>query len=109
MGRRRPPDLELLDSNDTNRSTGRFGKLCTLLQWHLDDAVTDGERARNDVIFSWQGNRNPFIDHPEYVMSIWGSECDDVEEPTEGNREALLERIDAIEREVADLRALIEG
>lgn len=104
------PDLELVDSNDTARGeTGRFGKLCTLLQWHLDDPVTVEERTRNDVIHSWQGNRNPFIDHPEYVMSIWGADCDDVEEPADADRAALLERIKAIEREVSQLRALIEG
>ena len=104
------PDLELVDSNDTARGVpGRFGKLCTLLQWHLDDPVADAERTRNDVIHSWQGNRNPFIDHPEYVVSIWGAECGDVVEPAEVDRAALLERVTAIEGEVSQLRALIEG
>jgi endonuclease I len=36
--------------------------------WHAGDAVDNTERARNDEIYSnWQHNRNPFIDHPEWV------------------------------------------
>ncbi len=49
------------------------GKLSTLLQWHQQDPVDDFERRRNDVIFQWQKNRNPFIDYPEFVERIWGS------------------------------------
>ena len=42
--------------------------------WH-EDLVDEAERRRNDVIFAWQGNRNPFIDHPEWVQRIWGDGC----------------------------------
>lgn len=38
-----------------------------LIAWSLNDPVSDKERARNDVVEGIQGNRNPFIDHPEYV------------------------------------------
>ena len=42
-----------------------------LRQWHAVDAVDDIERARNEVIYTnWQHNRNPFIDHPEFVDQI---------------------------------------
>lgn len=41
-----------------------------LRQWHNDYPVTDGERLRNDWIHRMQGNRNPFIDHPEWVAKI---------------------------------------
>ncbi len=68
------PDLELVDRT-TETGTPLFGKLCTLLEWHKKDPVSDEERKRNDVIYSWQGNRNPFIDHPEWVESIWGNKC----------------------------------
>src|SRR5690606_26501066 len=35
--------------------------------------VTEAERRRNDLIFSdYQRNRNPFIDHPDWVALIWG-------------------------------------
>lgn len=67
-------DLELVD-RATNSGEPLFGYLCTLVQWHIDDSVSNDERNRNSVVYSWQGNRNPFIDHPEYVASIWDSEC----------------------------------
>ncbi|QFF98073.1 endonuclease/exonuclease/phosphatase [Psychrobacillus glaciei] len=63
-------DLELNDK--VNNGTAPFhGKLSTLLKWHEQDPVDEFERNRNNVIQKWQGNRNPFIDHPEWVNSIW--------------------------------------
>lgn len=67
-------DLEIADSIVANgNNLPVIGKLGTLLQWHLDDPVDNWERKRNHVIFhNYQGNRNPFIDHPEWVEMIWG-------------------------------------
>ena len=45
-----------------------------LLEWHFADPVSAKEVARNNVIYAIQGNRNPFIDHPELVTMIWGSD-----------------------------------
>lgn len=43
------------------------------LKWNAQDPVSDKEKARNNVIYSkYQGNRNPFIDHPELANYIWG-------------------------------------
>jgi endonuclease I len=42
----------------------------TLLQWAADDPPDQFERARNDMVCRAQGNRNPFIDHPEYLNAI---------------------------------------
>lgn len=69
------PDLEL--ANDTSSSTGdpEIGVLCTLYQWHSDDPVDSFEQRRNDRVQEWQGNRNPFIDNPQWVQSIWGNRC----------------------------------
>ena len=44
-----------------------------LLTWHAQDPVSAREIARNNAIYVRQGNRNPYIDHPEYVNSIWGT------------------------------------
>lgn len=44
-----------------------------LLTWHLQDPVSTKEIVRNNASFTHQNNRNPYIDHPEYVTSIWGS------------------------------------
>lgn len=41
-------------------------------EWHTADPVSQKEIDRNDAVYGIQGNRNPFIDHPEYVYSIWG-------------------------------------
>lgn len=44
-----------------------------LLKWHRQDPVDDKEIDRNDAIYGFQKNRNPFIDHPELVEYIWGT------------------------------------
>jgi endonuclease I len=44
----------------------------TLIAWHNIDAVDLAEQNRNSGIYTFQNNRNPFIDHPEYVSYIWG-------------------------------------
>ena len=65
-------DLELDDN--INTSSPMLGKLSTLLQWHIDDPVSDEELLRCNKIYNYyQGNRNPFVDHPEYVGKIWGT------------------------------------
>ncbi len=70
------PDLELVDyiPADQNTKEPIHAKLSTLLAWNLQDPVDDFEQNRNNVIYRFQGNRNPFIDHPEYVARIWGGE-----------------------------------
>ncbi len=68
-------DLELVDyaGVDIGDPPGEplFGKLSTLIQWHLQDPVDAFEQNRNEVVYSYQGNRNPFIDHPQWVESIF--------------------------------------
>lgn len=44
-----------------------------LLKWHRDDPVSDKETNRNDVVYTIQNNRNPFIDRPELAEYIWGN------------------------------------
>jgi endonuclease I len=69
------PDLKIIDyiPSDNNTIAPIHAKLSDLYQWHLDDPVDDWERNRNEIIYySYQNNRNPFIDHPEYATMIWG-------------------------------------
>ncbi|MCG8670045.1 MAG: endonuclease [Pseudomonadales bacterium] len=68
------PDLSLVD-NLTSSGQPQMGDLCDLVQWHVDDPVSTRETLRNDVIYSWQGNRNPFVDHPDFALHIWGPQC----------------------------------
>jgi len=67
-------DLELVDYvySDAGTNQPLYGKLSTLLAWHAQDPPDAWEALRNNRIQGLQGNRNPFIDHPEYVASIWG-------------------------------------
>ncbi len=46
-----------------------------LIQWHNQDPVSTKETDRNNTVYAFQGNRNPFVDHPEYVGQIWSSTC----------------------------------
>lgn len=60
-------------------SGNQMGDLNYLLNWHYDEPPTTRERRRNHMVYSFadnpfyaQGNRNPFVDHPEYAWAIWG-------------------------------------
>jgi endonuclease I len=45
--------------------------IAMLKRWNENDPVSPKEQYRNDAAFQYQGNRNPFVDHPEYVNEIW--------------------------------------
>ncbi len=62
------PVLELVD---TTPMVYQMGLLNVLLAWHEQDPVDDFERNRNEIIYDYQKNRNPFIDYPEFVALIW--------------------------------------
>jgi endonuclease I len=62
-------ELNLVDQAP---GTHEMGLLSVLIQWHEMDPVDDFELNRNNVIYDYQGNRNPFIDNPEWVDLIWG-------------------------------------
>jgi endonuclease I len=79
----REPDLELTDDRNAIISTasgvfsavGFMGMKADLLGWHAADPVTPAEGIRNDLIESYQGNRNPFVDHPEWIAPLFGASC----------------------------------
>lgn len=65
-------DLELTDDLVRVTSTNRYmGRLTTLLCWHLLDPVDERERQRQEGVFTLQNNRNPFVDHPEFVALVF--------------------------------------
>ncbi|RTY79247.1 T9SS type A sorting domain-containing protein [Flavobacterium sp. LS1P28] len=50
--------------------------LNVLITWHNQDPVSTREIDRNNAIYNSQNNRNPYIDHPEYVQAIWNPSAD---------------------------------
>jgi uncharacterized repeat protein (TIGR02543 family) len=55
----------------SNLNINLLGDLDMLIDWHFLDPVDDFERNRNEVIYSYQKNRNPYIDNPDYVELVW--------------------------------------
>ena len=73
-GKSGEPDLELTDDlAEITSSNSKMGSLKTLLIWHMLDPVSEEEEIRNDRVYEIQNNRNPFIDRPQWVSSIWGN------------------------------------
>jgi len=82
LGENGEPNLQVVDYTPSidpplTGSQPLYGKLSTLLLWNLQDPPDNFERHRNEVVFGFQHNRNPFIDHPEWVNCIWGN-CNQV-------------------------------
>ena len=57
-------------------------ELDVLLSWSAQDPVSPTEIDRNNAAYTYQKNRNPFIDHPEWVAAIWGTQVVDTEAPS---------------------------
>ena len=74
-------DLTAVDAVNTSPAP-EHGRLSTLLEWHEQDPPDAFEINRNNVVYSYQDNRNPFIDHPEFVDFIW--------DPSAGLEEELM-------------------
>ncbi len=58
-------------------------QLQLLLKWNSEDPVSQKEIDRNNACYDYQGNRNPFVDHPEYVCAVWGGDCDTTSTPND--------------------------
>lgn len=73
-----PSTNNLTIVNGLSPATYQIGDLQSLLAWNYEDGVDNFERRKNDLIYdSYQHNRNPFIDHPEYVWAIFGTDVND--------------------------------
>ena len=81
-------NLEFVDGAGSSKT---IGKISTLLKWHLEEPPTEEEIRRNEVVFGLQGNRNPFIDHPEYAAQIY---CYDGESYNNALQQVLAESDD---------------
>ena len=63
------------DSHSTSNANpdNMMGNMNTLIKWHFAYTPNQYEINRNNGAEYLQGNRNPFVDHPEYVAKIWSS------------------------------------
>lgn len=64
--------LEILDGYPSSDNQGELGDLETLIDWNETDPPDDFEMNRNNLVYTWQYNRNPFIDQPDLIDYIWG-------------------------------------
>ncbi len=64
-------NLQVVDELNTYPQA-KHGKLSALYQWNTTDLPDDFEINRNNVIYGFQKNRNPFIDNPNWISMIWG-------------------------------------
>ena len=74
-------NLVVQSNTGNNEQVAYMGYLSTLLQWHDEDPVDQRDLDRNDVVFSYQGNRNPFIDHPEWADCLFANQCQSTAAP----------------------------
>lgn len=65
--------LNVVNGNVSESPTGYIGDLATLLTWNVTDPSDDFEMNHNNVVYTWQQNRNPFVDHPDLADHIWGT------------------------------------
>ena len=79
------------DSDSTNTGVRVIESLDTLLDWCEEDPVDTWEMRRNDLTESVQGNRNVFIDYPEFAWQLFGREVPaDMPTPSGDHRQRLL-------------------
>lgn len=65
--------LNVVNGNPADTTVGQLGDLATLLNWNTTDPSDDFEMNRNNYIYTWQVNRNPFIDYPNLANYIFGA------------------------------------
>ncbi|MDE6655994.1 MAG: endonuclease, partial [Anaeroplasmataceae bacterium] len=94
-------NLALVDDPTTSAADydGRFGNLQTLIEWHYADPVSESEIYRNNVVYGYQKNRNPYIDHPEYVALAYPS--------NQGDLTVDEEKVAAVKQAINNLPELI--
>ncbi|HET8837457.1 MAG TPA: endonuclease [Flavobacteriaceae bacterium] len=83
--------LSVVSGNPDDSTVGALGDLDVLLEWHRNDPPDDYEMNRNNIVYTWQYNRNPFIDQPDLVEYIWGNHVGDVWEQLGVNESDLQE------------------
>jgi len=64
--------IDVVNGYPSDTPSSFIGDLATLLEWHRNDPPDDYEMNRNNLVYTWQYNRNPYIDEPNLVEYLWG-------------------------------------
>ncbi|RLE32048.1 MAG: hypothetical protein DRJ61_10430, partial [Acidobacteria bacterium] len=67
--------VDTTSCGDGYQDPAYHGVLSILLAWHAADPVDSDEQRRNDQVWCYQQNRNPFVDHPEWVDCLYNNNC----------------------------------
>lgn len=67
------PGCDQLDYQANNYKAFSSWSMQLLMEWHRADPVSQKEISRNEAVYKLQGNRNPYVDHPELAEYIWGT------------------------------------
>lgn len=70
--------LSVVNGDIADTTVGQLGDLASLLTWNTLDPSDDFEMNRNNYVYTWQVNRNPFIDYPDLANYIWGAKAGQV-------------------------------
>ena len=70
--------LSVVNGDIDDATVGQLGDLASLLTWNTLDPSDDFEMNRNNYVYTWQVNRNPFIDYPDLANYIWGAKTGQV-------------------------------
>jgi endonuclease I len=81
-----------------------IGSQAQFVDWHIQQMPDDDDRRRNDRVFTHQQNRNPFVDHPEWVWAVFGGAPSDAQLAIDG-----LASADGASATLVDLGTFISG
>ena len=94
--------LSVVNGNPPDTTLHELGDLQSLLMWNQADPSDDFEMNRNNVIYEWQINRNPFIDYPELADYIWGAQAGEAWFPTLGASDYEVSKVNILPNPARD-------
>lgn len=98
--------LHLVEGNPADNIPYQMGDLVSLLLWNTTDPADDFEMNRNNIIYQWQYNRNPFIDMPELADYIYGDRQNEIWNNPMGVNDVAQVQFDVVQNPVREQLAM---